>query len=404
MKARDLLYETASALDANRGRSLLTILGIVIGIGAVIAMTALISGIKQSLVGDLGLDQARMVEMYLLLDRQTSFDDYNNLIDYMPEYETLTIMAYGSGKATSATKSVDVSVLGVLPNYPDVMGTKLTQGAFITPEDEEAGSLVVLLDQSAVRNLFGNQNESVVGKSVQVGDATYAIIGVVESSASREGGRIYMPYSTCAARITGTWSFDSMSGLAASDVDMSTIEKTTKSKLGAYFGIKEEDVEDSFYVYTMQSMLDELNATMAAFQILMTSVAGISLLVGGIGIMNMMLTNVTERIREIGLRKALGARSSDITKQFLLESVCLCISGGIIGIIFGYLGAYALAGLAGSSITQAISTGETKLVPVIDIRAVAFAAGICILIGAVFGYYPARQAAKLDPVESLHYQ
>ena len=149
------------------------------------------------------------------------------------------------------------------------------------------------------------------------------------------------------------------------------------------------------YVYSMKSIADQLDATTMSFQVLMTAVASISLLVGGIGIMNMMLTNVTERIREIGLRKALGARRSDITQQFLLESVCLCLAGGVLGVVFGAL---ALSGLA-SGLTEGMS-----VTPQVSLSAVALATGICVVIGVVFGYYPARHAARLDPVESLHFQ
>ena len=133
----------------------------------------------------------------------------------------------------------------------------------------------------------------------------------------------------------------------------------------------------------------------------MTSVASISLVVGGIGIMNMMLTNVTERIREIGLRKALGAKARDITRQFLLESICLTLVGGIIGIVVGYFGAYAFTGLAGGML---FGDGQTTVTPYIDLSSILTVAGICVAIGIVFGYYPARRAAKLNPVESLHYQ
>ena len=151
----------------------------------------------------------------------------------------------------------------------------------------------------------------------------------------------------------------------------------------------------------MQSILEQLNTMVTSFQLLMTIVASISLVVGGIGIMNMMLTNVTERIREIGLRKALGARRRDITRQFLLESVCLTLVGGVIGIVFGLLLAFGLADIAGT----ALSLGEgTTLTPTIGADTVLLVAAICVIIGIAFGYYPARRAAKLDPVESLHYQ
>ena len=403
MRIRDLVYETGSALDANRGRSLLTILGIVIGIGAVIAMTALIGGIKQSLVGEMGLNQARMVYIYCWPDRDVTLDDLRALEQRMPEYECLTASAWSNAKATSQTKSIDASVQGVLPSYFKVMGTEAAQGSFFTDKDEDAGALVAVLDQAVVRQLFGNPDEQVVGKSIQLNGVSYAIAAVAESTSPMSGsGTIYLPFSTCASRLTGYWGISDISGLAAEDADMETIADTTKTKLASYFNMDEEAAEENIYVQTMQSIIDSLEAMMASFQLMMTAVASISLLVGGIGIMNMMLTNVTERIREIGLRKALGARSSDITKQFLLESVCLCVVGGIFGIVVGYLGSFALTGVAGGMLD--VGGESSPIVPVIDLKSVLMATGICVLIGVLFGYYPARRAAKLDPVGSLHYQ
>lgn len=163
------------------------------------------------------------------------------------------------------------------------------------------------------------------------------------------------------------------------------------------------------WVYSMKSSIDQLDTFMMSFQLIMGSVAGISLLVGGIGIMNMMLTNVTERIREIGVRRALGARGRDITMQFLTESAVLCVTGGVIGTIAGYAIAWGLAFAAGAfgldmgAMTGMSGSGAT-LTPAIEPGAIAIAVGISILIGLVFGYYPARRAAKLDPVECLRYQ
>ena len=209
---------------------------------------------------------------------------------------------------------------------------------------------------------------------------------------------VYMPHVTLTTRVSGVASIDQIVGYAREDADMSTIADKTTNFLVKYYDISKEDQDYSVSVTTMKSIVDELDTTMASFQLLMTTVAGVSLVVGGIGIMNMMLTNVTERIREIGLRKALGARSSDITRQFLLESVTLCIVGGIFGILLGYGGAWALAGLASGM------AGIGQIVPVISPTAVGMATGICVVIGMIFGYGPARRAAKLDPVESLRYQ
>jgi putative ABC transport system permease protein len=229
MRIRDLVYETGSALDANRGRSLLTILGIVIGIGAVIAMTALIGGIKQSLVGEMGLNQARMVYIYCWPGRDITLDDLTALEQRMPEYECLTAASLANAKATSPTKSVDVSVEGVLPSYFKVMGAKTTQGSFYTDEDESASALVAVLDQAAVHQLFGNPDEPVVGKSVQLNGVSYAIVAVMESSSPMSSnGTVWLPFSTCASRLTGYWAVNDISGLAAEDADMSTIASTTR--------------------------------------------------------------------------------------------------------------------------------------------------------------------------------
>lgn len=403
MMARDLIAETASALNANRGRSLLTVLGIVIGIGAVIAMTALIGGIKQSLVSELGLNQARMVYLYCYPERDVTLDDLHALEERMPEYECLTASSYASATATTETKSMDADVEGVLPSYFAVKGLKAQQGAFFTEADDTNGELVAVLDQNAVRKLYGKPDVQVVGKSIQLNGVSYAIVGVVDTEgAMSDSVTIYLPFSTCSARLSGYWGVNNMSGLAVEDADMDAIADHTKAALKEYFQLSEEQAEDDIYIQTMKSIIDELDATMASFELMMTAVASISLLVGGIGIMNMMLTNVTERIREIGLRKALGARRSDITKQFLLESVCLCLAGGLIGIVVGYAGSYAVARLAGDMLSSLGTEGP--ITPVIDPRSVGMVTGICIAIGILFGYYPARRAAKLDPVESLHYQ
>lgn len=404
MRVRDLVYETATALDSNRGRSLLTILGIVIGIAAVIAMTALIGGVKQSLVGELGLNQARLVQLYAWPGRTVTLDDLEALEELMPEYECLTASSFWSFEIKNETKKFDASVMGVLPSYQKVSGLKMAQGTFLTDENEDKGELVVVLDQNSVKQLYGDPNEEVVGKTVMINNGSYTIKGVTEATSAlmASGGTVYVPYSTCATRLSGYWGVDDMMGLARESANMETIADKTRDTLIDYFNISDDNAEDAVYVYTMQSVIDELNSTMASFELLMTAVASISLLVGGIGIMNMMLTNVTERIREIGLRKALGARSSDITMQFLLESICLCLVGGIIGILVGYFGSFALTGLAGG-VFDVGGEGNT-IVPAIDMKSVVMATGISVGIGVLFGYYPARRASKLDPVESLHYQ
>lgn len=405
MKTRDLVVETWSALDANRGRSALTVLGIVIGIAAVIAMTALISGINRSLVGELGLSQAQLVYMSVWTDHQLTFDDVDRIArDLSDDYEYVTALSWGSADVTTGEKKAGGNLSGVKPEYFKAMGTKFLQGRPFSDLEEVKGTMVVIIDKNAVRTLYGSDTAQAVGNTITIGNDQYSIIGVVESDGSMSMGEstvnAFLPFSTMSTRVTGDQSIGQILGFAREGSDMEALVTKTKSYLVKAFNIPETQQEDSIYVYSVQSMIDSVNATMGAFSLLMTVVASVSLVVGGIGIMNMMLTNVTERIREIGLRKALGARRSDITRQFMLESVCLCLAGGLIGVVLGYLGAFALTGLASGALV-----GEgMSVTPYIDGGTVLMATTICVVTGVVFGWYPARRAARHDPVESLHYQ
>ena len=398
MKIRDLIVETWSALESNRGRSLLTILGIVIGIAAVIAMTALIGGIRASLIGQLGLDQARVVYISAYSERQLTTDDAPRLEQGLPDYEFITPMVYSWSEMTSSVKKGDGQIQGVETDFFQAMNLNLVDGRSISSRDVSQSERVVVVDKVVVKNLFDNPDYAAVGQQLRIGNDQFTIVGIVDSGQMYGSGTVYMPITTACTRVLGSKNVSEFVGFAREGADMDNIVSRTQSYLAAYLNLTPEDAEMQTYVYSMKAMIDSVNATMASFQLLMTTVASISLLVGGIGIMNMMLTNVTERIREIGLRKALGARATDITRQFLLESVTLCVVGGIVGIITGYRGSFALAGLASSLVDGA------EVVPVIEPSAVFMATGICVAIGVLFGFYPARRAAKLNPVESLHYQ
>lgn len=413
MKARDLAYETGSALLANRVRSLLTILGIVIGIAAVIALTSLIDGMRAAIVGQLGLNAARTVEIVCWPpnNRQLTEADVEAMArDLAGDYDFITYYAYAawSNVTSSTSTSEEMDIMACDEKFFEARGLKAEKGRVFTAEENEESSMVVVLGGASVKKLFGRADADAVGKTVRIGNDTYTVVGTLESNSMQGDWCVaYIPYRTAKVRLIGQQSGAMLDifGFARENADIYGVAERTDSYLRTKYNIPEADPdgggsseEGYCYVSTAQSMLDQLESTMSSFRLMAFAVAGISLLVGGIGIMNMMLTNVTERIREIGLRKALGAKRADITAQFLLESIAICIVGGVIGVAVGYGAAWLLAGFAGSSL------GYENLVPVITPQTALLAAGICCGIGVLFGFYPARRAARLDPVEALRYQ
>jgi len=368
MRLRDLLYETFTAIRANRVRSLLTILGIVIGIAAVIAMTALIDGIKMSLVGQLGLNQSRLVYIYCYPDtRQVTMDDLKQLELNVPDYEFVSATSFYSGKATNGTRSLDsAQIIGCDENYFTAVGSKLVSGRFLTADECTGSSMSVVIDQQVVTKLWGSSATDVVGQSIRINDDSYSVVGVVEAG-GMNSQMIYMPYSTLTTRVSGYSSIDQIIGYAREDADMSTIGDKTKSFLIKYFDISEENQDlRGLHHY------DEVDHGPARRHhgLVPASHDHRRGRVARCRRHRHHEHDAHERDRaHTRDRTAQGAGREKLRHHQAVpaESVMLCIVGGVFGILLGYGGAWALASVASGM------AGIGQIVPIISPTAVAMA-------------------------------
>lgn len=405
MSIRDLIREALHSLESNKGRSLLTILGIVIGIASVIAMTSLIGGIQNGLINSLGLNAARMIQIYS--SENLTDSDIEKLRKTIPQIEQIGIIDnaytdYQKGDTTYnvSTEGMDISVLKIKGYDEPLCGRSYTEA------EAKTGARVAMISRNGAEQLFGQNMEDALGKTIKVSSGEVRIVGVVDNGAESLGSlSLIMPRATIAALFTESYSvFPSVTALAREGADIDELCDTIKTKIQEFKGLSDDDESGDVMVSSMKSAIDAMNSFMGSFSLIMGAVAGISLLVGGIGIMNMMLTNVTERIREIGIRRALGASRRDITAQFLAESSALCITGGILGVVIGYLLAWALTLFAANSGILNELGASGSIIPSFSITTVLLAFAVSVGIGVIFGFYPARRAAKLDPVECLRYQ
>ena len=394
-----------TALYANKLRSLLTMLGIIIGVGAVIAMVSVGMGVRsnvQESIASLGSNMLivspgssnRGGPRGAAGSMQTlKYDDAKAIQAKIKNIDFVSPSVSGSYQGVNGNQNWNTSVQGVTPEYMDIKSLTVESGSFITVDNLNKRDRVAVIGNTVAENLFGGENP--VGRNIRVNNQPFRVIGLLESKGQSSMGQdqddvVIIPLTTAQERMLGITYVQSVSVQVRDAMYMDQVQEDIEVLLRQRHRII-GDKEDDFHVRNLTSLMETMNQTTTMITLLLGSVAGISLVVGGIGIMNIMMVSVTERTREIGIRKALGATFSNIMMQFLIESVVIGVIGGIIGIVAGCGLSYAIASIG--DFTTVIT-----LAPILV--SFTFSVGI----GLLFGILPARKAAKLDPIEALRYE
>ncbi len=393
------------ALRRNPMRTALTMLGVIIGVGAVIAMVAIGVGAKAQVASNIaqmgqnmitvmsGAARSGGVHMGFGSSPTLTKKDYAAIRTEISGISGATPELRGSAQVACGNQNVSTTVYGVSEDYVSVRAWKVADGANFTPADVSASAKVAILGNTVASNLFGDA--SAVGQIVRIKNAPYEVVAVLKPKGANMMGddqddMVLVPWTSAMVRLVGGTSFRSITVQAESADAAEEVIADLEALLRQRHRIRDGQDAD-FHIRNQQDMVEMATSTASTMTILLGAIAGVSLLVGGIGIMNIMLVSVTERTREIGIRMAIGARGSDILLQFLVESVVLSVGGGILGIVFG---------IAAAKFVSAQFGWATLVSPSSVLLAFSFSA----VIGVFFGFYPARKAAALDPIEALRYE
>lgn len=394
-----------ASLIANKMRSLLTMLGIIIGVAAVIALVSIGFGVRQQIQDSISSLGSNLLMVYpgaprtpgvrptAASQKTLKVKDYETL-KKLNDVDMISPVAGSSSYVIVYTnKNWTTTVNGINSDFQYINNWTMKSGRFITDAQVERRERVAVIGSTVAKNLFGDENP--VGKDIRIKNDPFKVVGVLDTKGSGSFGNdqddiVFIPYTTAMERVRGV-DYLSMIYIKAKDgADLNRVQSDIENIMRVRHKIKNPELDD-FNVRNMATIMETVNETTGTMTLFLGAVAAISLLVGGIGIMNIMLVSVTERTREIGVRKALGATYRVIVMQFLIEAVVMSLIGGAIGVVFG-IGASKLISAA------------TSMKTVISMGPILLSFGFSMAIGLIFGIYPARKAAKLNPIDALHYE
>ena len=411
MSLRDCLLTSLLVLRANKLRSGLTILGIVIGVSSVVFMISFGRGHEANLMAifkSMGADviyvtsASQMTDQISGITHKLTMDDADALANSnrLPSVALVSPFTEKMATVTYANEKASTDIMGMVPSIRSIIEYPIERGVYISDADVISAANVAVLGAMARTNLF--KDEDALGKSIRVDGRIFEVVGLLEAKGGFLPGAddfIMIPITTMQAKLMGETTTEgrpvqTIAVKAISSERVGSAKDEVISVLRQRHHIREGESDD-FYVLDMREILDKMKQALEVFQLFLASVGAISLVIGGVGIMNIMLVSVTERTREIGIRKAVGAKKTDIMKQFLVESAILSLAGGIIGIFVAFIFVLMVTGVnVGGYTVQAPFTADIVLL----------ALGVATFIGISSGLYPAYHAAGMDPVESLRYQ
>ena len=406
MNGTNLIKIAVRALANNKLRGFLTMLGIIIGVASVITMLAIGQGSKRSIQAQISEMGSNMIMIHPGADvrggvRQDAsametlkLQDYEDIVDETRFVPAVSPSVNSSGQAIYGANNTPTTVYGISPDYLEIRRYKVEDGDMFTEQDIQTAAKVCVVGKTVVDNLFPDGSNP-VGKVIRFQKLPFRIVGVLESKGYNSMGMdqddlILAPYTTIQKKVLAITHLQGITCSALKEEYTDQAIDEISEILRRNHKLKESD-DDDFTIRSQQELSTMLTSTTDMMTVLLAAVAGISLLVGGIGIMNIMYVSVTERTREIGLRMSIGAKGIDILAQFLIESILISVTGGLIGVVFGVGAALVVNGVAHFPIY-------------IQPWSVVLSFAVCTVTGVFFGWYPAKKAAQLDPIEAIRYE